>query len=170
VRTWNRDHQTRVGLIPELRGGAEAFVEFVREQKLEAAEAPPLYLQSFEASTLKQVRQQLKFPAALLLSGTPGDDKLPELKASFDALALAKAACLKDNSAVWIKEARSHGLQVIAWTFDDANFDKARFKSSQEEMEYAFRKGVDAVFTDFPAIGVKARKVFLATAKASPPQ
>jgi glycerophosphoryl diester phosphodiesterase len=170
VRTWNRDHQTRVGLIPELRGGAEAFVGFIRQHKLEAADAPPIYLQSFEAGTLKQVRQQLKFPSALLLSEAPATDKLPELKSAFDAVAVGKAACLKNDSATWIKAAHRHGLQVIAWTFAAPNFDQARFNSSQEEMECAFRNGVDAVFTDFPASGVKAKKVFLASTQASHPK
>lgn len=162
VRTWNRDHQTRVGLIPELRGGAGAFVEFIREHKLEAPDAPPIYLQSFEASTLKTARQQLKFPAALLFSEAPAAEKLPAIKADFDAVAVGKAGCLKDNSAAWIKEAHRLGLQVIAWTFDGTSFDKTRFKSCQEEIECAFRNGVDGVFTDFPTSGVKAKRAFLA--------
>jgi glycerophosphoryl diester phosphodiesterase len=170
VRTWNHDHKTRVGLIPELRGGAGAFVEFIHQHKLEAADAPPIYLQSFEPGTLKEVRSQLKFPAALLLSEAPAADKLSELKSAFDAVAVAKAACLKDDSAAWIKAAHRSGLQVIAWTFADPNFDPARFKSSQEEMEFCFRNGVDAVFTDFPAVGVKARRAFLASAPTAPPK
>ena len=163
VRSWNRDHQTRVGLIPELRGGAEAFVEFIRQHKLEAPDAPPIYLQSFEASTLRTARRQLKFPAALLFSEAPAAEKLPAIKTDFDAVAVGKSGCLKDNSAAWIKEAHRLGLQVIAWTFDSTNFDKTRFKSCQEEIECAFRNGVDGVFTDFPASGIQAKKAFLAT-------
>lgn len=165
VRTWNRDHKTRAGLMPELRGGAGEFVEFIRRNNLEEAGAPLIYLQSFEEGTLKKVRQQLKFPAALLLSNAPATGKLRELKASFDAIAVGKEACLQDNSAAWIEEAHGHGLKVIAWTFDDAKFDKARFKSSEEEMECAFRNGVDAIFTDFPASGVSAKRSFATVPK-----
>ncbi|MEN9360549.1 MAG: hypothetical protein RL095_2084 [Verrucomicrobiota bacterium] len=166
VRTWNRDHKTRVGLVPELRGGAEAFVEFVRKQHLEDAEAPPIYLQSFEAGTLKKVRKELKFPAALLLSEAPKKEQLAELKKDFDAVAVGKASCLSPEAAAWIAEAHAQGLQVIAWTFDDAKYDKKRFRSSREEMECAFRNGVDALFSDFPASGVEAKKAFLETEKA----
>lgn len=161
LRAWNRDHQARAGMVPELRGGAEAFVAFVRENRLEDAGAPPVYLQSFEAGTLKKVRQQLRFPAAILLGQAPKPGELGELKKNFDAVAVAKAACLGPESAAWIAEAHAKGLQVIAWTFEDAAYDKSRFKSGQEEMLCALRNGVDAVFTDFPASGAKAKKAFL---------
>lgn len=158
VRTWNKEQNTRAGLMPELRGDADVFVEFVRNNRLESEDAPPVYLQSFEAGTLRKVREQLKFPAALLLSKAPAIESLAELKADFDAVAVMKEGCLKADSAEWIREAHSLGLRVIAWTFDDTKFDKTRFHSSGEEIQFAFRNGVDAIFTDFPATGVAAKK------------
>lgn len=160
VRTWNKEHNIRAGLMPELRGDADAFVQFVRSSSLESEEAPPVYLQSFEAGTLKRVREQLKFPAALLMSKAPAIESLPELKADFDAVAVIKDGCVNANSAEWIRVAHSIGLKVIAWTFDDAKFDKTRFHSSGEEIQFAFKNGVDAIFTDFPASGVEAKKAF----------
>jgi glycerophosphoryl diester phosphodiesterase len=157
VRGWNREHGTRVGLVPELRGAAEPFVEFVRAHHLEEPGAPPVYLQSFEAATLRKVREVLKFPAAFLSSKRPDAAALAKVREYCTAVAVGKAACIAEDSQAWIREAAALGLQVIAWTFDDARFDAARFGSSQAEMECAFRNGVSAVFTDFPATGVKAR-------------
>lgn len=161
VRGWNRERGAHAGVVPELRGGAEAFIDFVHEQRLEEAGAPPIYLQSFEAGTLRKVREVLKFPAALLLAKQPDAATLGDARTYCTAVAVSKGACIAEDSAGWIKEAGALGLQVIAWTFEDARFDKARFASSQEEMECAFRNGVAAVFTDYPATGVKARLMVL---------
>lgn len=158
LMTWNHEHHMRAGLMPELRGGADAFVEFVRINRLESRDAPPVYLQSFEVSTLKKIREQIKFPAALLLSKAPAVEHLPSLKADFDAVAVIKEGCLRADSADWIREAHRIGLKVIAWTFDDAKFDKTRFDSSAAEVYLVFKNGVDGIFTDFPASGVEARK------------
>lgn len=160
VQAWNREHHTRVGVIPELRGDADLFIEFAKKNGLATPEAPPVYLQSFEEDTLREVRRELGFPSALLSSQAPTLEQLPVIKASFDAVAVRKDACLKPDSAEWIKQAHHLGLKVIAWTFDDAKFDKTRFKSSVEEMQYAFRNGIDALFTDFPSSGVQARDSF----------
>ncbi len=157
VRDWNREHRANVGIVPELRGDAEAFIAFAREHKLGGAASPPVYLQSFEAATLRTAREALHFPAALLSSKRPEIEKVRALKGVFDSVAVGKAGCIAEDSKAWIAEVHALGLQVIAWTFDDAKFDKARFASSREEVELALRNGVDAFFTDFPASGVKAR-------------
>ena len=165
LMTWNHEHHMRAGLMPELRGGADAFVEFVTHNRLESTAAPPVYLQSFEAGTLKKVREQVRFPAALLLSKAPAVEQLQELRADFDAVAVMKEGCLRADSADWIREAHRIGLKVIAWTFDDAKFDKTRFHSSAEEVHFVFKNGVDGIFTDFPASGVEARKTAAQIAK-----
>jgi glycerophosphoryl diester phosphodiesterase len=157
VRAWNREHHANVGIVPELRGDAEAFIAFAREHKFGEAGSPPIYLQSFEAATLRTAREALHFPAALLFKERPDAKELRAMKAVFDSVAVGKAGCIADDSKAWIAEVHALGLQVIAWTFDDARFDKGRFASSQAEMECAFRNGADAIFTDFPASGVKAR-------------
>jgi hypothetical protein len=76
--------------MPELRRGADAFVDFVRHNRLESTDAPPVYLQSFEAGTLKKVREQVRFPAALLLSKAPAVEQLQELRADLDSVAVMK--------------------------------------------------------------------------------
>ena len=157
VREWNREHRANVGIVPELRGHAEAFIAFARQHKLGEAGAPPVVLQSFEAGTLRTAREALHFPSALLVGKRPEIAKVREMKGVFDAVAVGKAGCLDEDSKAWIAEVHALGMQVIAWTFDDARFDAKRFPSSQAEMEFAFRSGVDAIFTDFPASGVKAR-------------
>ena len=158
VRGWNRTHNARVGLMPELRGHADEFIEFAQKHHLKDDESPPIYLQSFEESTLKKVREELGFPGALLMGKSPSIEKLQQLKASFTAVAVGKDDCVKPDSRTWIAEAHRLGLKVIAWTFDDARFDRNRFQSSVDEMRFAFENGVDGVFTDYPASGVSARE------------
>jgi glycerophosphoryl diester phosphodiesterase len=157
VRDWNQKRGARAGIVPELRGGADAFVEFVRLHKLEQPDAPPMYLQSFEKTTLRSVCSVLKFPAALLFSNRPDSDQLAESATFCTAVAVGKSACIAEDAAEWIREAGSRGLKVVAWTFEDSRFDRARFPSAQAEIECAFRNGVSAVFADFPATGVRAR-------------
>jgi glycerophosphoryl diester phosphodiesterase len=159
VRAWNNEKGGRAGIVPELRGAPELFVEFVRSHRLEEAGAPPVYLQSFEASTLRKVRLELKFPAAFLSSKRPDSKVLAEVSDFCTAVAVGKAACLSEDAAGWIQEAGSFGLSVVAWTFEDGRFDRSRFTSPREEIECAFRNGVSAVFTDFPATGVNARSI-----------
>ncbi len=157
VRDWNRAHNARVGLMPELRGDADAFIEFVQKHHLNDDEALPIYLQSFEESTLRKVIEELGFPGAILMGKSPSIGRLSQLKDSFTAVAVGKDDCLKPDSITWIAEAHRLGLKVIAWTFDDARFDRNRFQSSVDEMCFAFENGVDGVFTDYPASGVSAR-------------
>lgn len=157
VRAWNREKGARAGIVPELRGAPEAFVDFVRLHRLEEEGAPPVYLQSFDAETLRKVRKELHFPAALLSSKRPESKVLVAVSEFCTALAVGKAACISDDAADWIREAGTLGLKVVAWTFEDARFDRTRFASAQEEIEYALRNGVSAVFTDFPATGLRAR-------------
>lgn len=159
VRAWNREHGTKVGIVPELRGSAEAFIAFAKDQQLGVPGDLPVYLQSFEAGTLRTVREALGFPAALLTSARPELEKVQEFRGVFDAIAVGRAGCLSEDSKEWISKVHAMGMHVIAWTFDDASFDKTRFTSSAEEMMEAFRNGVDAVFTDHPSIGTKARSL-----------
>jgi glycerophosphoryl diester phosphodiesterase len=158
VRDWNLKEGVRAGIVPELRGGPEAFVAFVRSNRLDEPGAPPVYLQSFEAATLRRVRMELNFPAALLSSKRPEQKVLAELGGFCTAVAVGKTACLAEDAAEWIRQAASLGLKVVAWTFEDARFDRDRFPSAQAEVESALRNGVSAVFTDFPATGVRARQ------------
>jgi glycerophosphoryl diester phosphodiesterase len=158
VREWNRKNGACAGIVPELRGGAEAFVAFVHLHKLEEPGAPPICLQSFEKDTLKRVCAALRFPAALLFSKRPDSEKLVEAAGFCAAVAVGKAACVAEDSAEWIRQAQAHGVKVFAWTFEDARFDRSRFPTAQAEIECALRNGVSAVFTDFPATGVKARE------------
>jgi len=159
VRGWNRAHNARVGLMPELRGDADAFIKFAQKHHLKDDKALPIYLQSFEERTLKRVREELGFPGALLMGKAPSIEKLSQLKNSFTAVAVGKDDCMKPDSITWVAEAHRLGLKVIAWTFDDARFDRNRFQSSVDEMRFAFENGVDGVFTDYPASGVSARSL-----------
>ena len=157
VRGWNRAHNARVGLMPELRGDADAFIEFAQKHHLTDEDSLPVYLQSFEENTLKKAREKLGLPGAILMGKSPRVEKLSQLKDVFTAVAVGKDDCLRPESSAWISEAHRLGLKVIAWTFDDARFDRNRFQSGVDEMRFAFENGVDGVFTDFPASGASAR-------------
>jgi glycerophosphoryl diester phosphodiesterase len=55
--------------------------------------------------------------------------------------------------------AHAHGLQVHAWTFRDDQ-SPAPFATIADELNAAFKLGVDALFCDFPDTGIVAREAF----------
>lgn len=62
-----------------------------------------------------------------------------------------------DGSTGVIERAHAKGLLVHTWTFrNDAS--GYGFADPQAEMKYYFERGVDGLFTDFPATGVAARQ------------
>ena len=158
ARAFNREHPGRsVGLVPELRGHAAAFVQFVRDHELEADGAPPLYLQSFELGTLKAAAAELRAPCAWLVGKPPTAEQLAALKGIIDAIAIERGAVLAGGAAEWIRAMHGRGFAVIAWTFAADAFDAARFSGADEELGLAISNGVDAVFTDSPGPAVRLR-------------
>lgn len=161
VREFNRASGRKVGLVPELRGHADEFVRFVKDHALQDPAGPPLYLQSFELGTLKQVRPHLHAPCAWLLGDRPTSSQLADLKGAIDALAVSKKAVLEEGSAEWIRDVHAQGFKVIAWTFADDSYPRKQFAHPGDDLALALANGVDAFFTDHPASGVRVRATFL---------
>lgn len=160
VRAYTAKTGRKVGLVPELRGHADAFVKFVRDQRLEDPDqGVPLYLQSFSLGDLKRALPQLKSPGALLLSEWPNPKQLETLKQEVDAVAVIRNLVLAEDAKERIAEMHAAGFDVIAWTFADDAFGK-RFKNSREELELALANGTDAFFTDSTATGAEVRGQF----------
>ncbi len=157
VRTYNKKTGRTVGLVPELRGDADAFVAFVRKHGLEDSDRGlPLYLQSFDLNDLKKALPQLKSPGAWLITKWPDEKQQAQLKGIVDAVAVSKNLVMAGDARERIAEMHGAGFDVIAWTFADDSFDK-RFENGQEELVLAVKNGVDAFFTDSPATGVAVR-------------
>ena len=160
ARAYRQKTRRTVGLIPELRGDADAFVKFVREYGLEAPDRRiPLYLQSFALGDLKQALPQLQSPGAWLLTKWPDPKQQAELKGVVDAIAVSKNLVLATDAKERIAQMHAAGFDVIAWTFADDSFDK-RFQDAREELATALANGTDAFFTDSSATGVVVRNQY----------
>jgi glycerophosphoryl diester phosphodiesterase len=165
VREHNRGRPTKVGITPELKDGdADAFVDLVRSEKIEAGpEAVPLHVQSFDLDTVRRVRARLVSPCVWLLGRLPTAAEIDAATGAVDGFSIAKSALAGADAAAVIDALRGRGMCVVAWTFADDRCDTKQFRSPQAEIEAAFASGIDAIFTDFPATGVKARDAFLDT-------
>jgi glycerophosphoryl diester phosphodiesterase len=142
----------------------ERLVETLRRRGL-AGPAAPVWVQSFDVEALSTVRAALEVPVFPLLRF---EDSGPReaLQRVFDAtrdfaagIAVNKRLLFVADAASWIEGVHAEGGQVHAWTFrDDAV--APQFADPVEELRLAFALGVDAVFCDFPATGVRAREAF----------
>jgi len=146
-----------VGLVPELRGSIAEFVREVRTLKLDQPDSDlKLYLQSFSLDDLQAARAELALPAAWLVTKWPAAETLPKLRKEITGLGANKQLILAADGAEQVARAQAAGLQVIAWTFADDNFDRQSFESAADELRTALNRGVDAFFTDSPASGRNA--------------
>jgi glycerophosphoryl diester phosphodiesterase len=119
----------------------------------------PVFVQSFEAESLKRVRAQLDVPLVQLLRDTAD---LSEIAGSAHAVGPVKELV----DARFVEEAHENGLDVHAWTFRNENaFLPPELRSSDDPAAYgdAFAEyerfaalGVDGVFTDNADTAVEA--------------
>ena len=122
-----------------------------------AGAGSPVFIQSFEAPVLKDLRQQTDLPLVFLAGEKPAMS-MTEIAGFADGLGPYKAL-LVDNSGRstgFLEAAHAAGLQVHPWTFrsDDV---PGQFLSAHVELDFFFRLGVDGVFADFPETAVAAR-------------
>ncbi len=125
----------------------------------------PAWVQCFEFEALRRVSRALGlrvFPLARFDLAAPRAalDLVVEATAEFAAgIAVDKRLLLLPDAAAWVDRQHDAGREVHAWTFRD-DVLAAQFAHPEEELVLAFALGVDAVFCDFPATGVRARKAF----------
>lgn len=160
VHEFNRQHGTRIGLTPELREGADQFLNWLATegQALGVGTAAlPLHLQSFDLGTVIRVRAATRVPCVWLVSRRPTPEKLAEIGGKVDGLSLSKTALFESDPVGYCSQLHDLGYCVVCWTFADDGFDSKRFSSARDELDAALAAGVDAFFTDFPASGIAAR-------------
>jgi len=126
-----------------------------------ASEGSPVYIQSFDPSNLKQLRGMTRLPLIQLLEHELGD--LAAVARYADGIGIAKH--LADEAAV--RNAHAVGLKVHVWTFRTENEflpEDLRVGTNPSghgdlagEINRYLARGIDGFFTDFPAVGVKAR-------------
>jgi glycerophosphoryl diester phosphodiesterase len=147
----------------------------------------PVFIQSFEPGILQRLRQLTDLPLVMLLSsgGRPtdfaatGDARtyadlatpagLAWIASFAHAVGPIKTLIVPLDAAgrrlpptSFVTDAHAAGLQVHPWTFrDEDSFLPADLHGDPEaEYEPFLRLGVDALFTDFPATALAARRRF----------
>jgi glycerophosphoryl diester phosphodiesterase len=139
----------------------------------------PVFLQSFETGNLQALRRMTDLPLIQLLDegGAPWDlaaagdprtwrdlatpEGLAAIARYADGIGPNKRLVVGEGGATsLVEDAHRAGLLVHPWTFrSDPPFLAAEY-GGDPEREYArfFALGVDAVFSDFPADAVRARR------------
>ena len=130
--------------------------------------ASPIWIQCFDHVVLREAYERCGNPCFALLETVPEnfsdrDALLRELAGWANGVAVNKYL-LWDNAANdtgVTAAAHALGLLVHAWTFREDQ-PSAPFATPNEELQAAFKSGVDALFCDFPDLAVAARKEFSA--------
>ncbi len=109
----------------------------------------PVFIQSFEDSILRSLRNKTALPLILLLAESKGVD-LADIANYADGIGPSKALLVgKDGrSSGWIEAAHRVGLKVHPWTFRSDQLPDV-FPNAQAEYDFFFDLGVDGVFSDF---------------------
>ncbi len=172
VRDANRRRggKVGVGVYPETKHPAhfaaiglaqEAAVLETLQRFDYAGEGSPVFIQSFDPKNLRLLRDMTRLPLVQLL-----EHAIPDLEgvAQYaDAIGIAKSLATPKVVA----EAHAHRLAVHVWTFraeneflpDDLKVGQVPAAHGDLPAEIAryLARGIDGFFTDFPAIGVRAR-------------
>jgi glycerophosphoryl diester phosphodiesterase len=152
-------HFASIGLTQE-RAVLQTLGRFGYER-----DGSPVYIQSFDSSNLRQLRAMTRLPLVQLLEHELGD--LGRIAQYADAIGIAKPLA----TAAAVAEAHRHQLAVHVWTFRAENeflpadlqvgrAPEAHGDLAAEIARYLAR-GIDGFFTDFPAVGVRARDAYI---------
>jgi glycerophosphoryl diester phosphodiesterase len=149
------------------------LVHALREANLDRPDAP-VFVQSFEASSLRCMRAELKVPL-VQLSKTErfGTAELAEIACYADVIGPAKELIVPRDStgrsaepSSLVTDAHAAGLAVHAWTFRNENHflpldlrsrgGRAGYGNALAEYWLFAELGVDGVFTDHPDTAASA--------------
>ncbi len=157
-------HFARIGLSQE-----QAVLDTLRRHEY-GAEGNPVFIQSFEAENLRQLRGMTRLPLVQLLEHELGD--LKEIATYADGIGIAKALA----SAEGVRAAQAANLKVHVWTFRAENSflpDDLRSGDSpaahgdlDAEIQRFLCRGIDGFFVDYPAIGVRVRDAYISGVQA----
>jgi glycerophosphoryl diester phosphodiesterase len=172
VRDTNRRRSGKVGVgvYPETKHPAHfAAIGLAQEaailetlQRFDyAGEGSPVFIQSFDPKNLRLLRGMTRLPLVQLLEHAIPD--LAGIGEYANAIGIAKSLA----TAEVVAEAHTHHLAVHVWTFraeneflpDDLKVGQVPAAHGDLPAEIAryLARGIDGFFTDFPAIGVRAR-------------
>ncbi len=130
----------------------------LKDAGLDAA-AEQIVIQSFEPMILVRLSKLTPLPLIFLLEDTFRATFLFSLIARFVSGIGPDKALLARNGAStgFLEAAHRAGLEVHPYTFRRDHVGKS-FKDFEGELEFFYRLGVDALFTDFPDVAVTVRK------------
>lgn len=137
-----------VGYEPRGTAIARAVVAALRRHAFTDA-----FVSSFDPECLLSVREVAQIPTGLLVEPSDDVDQALEAAAGRHAFLLPEASALESAGRSLIDRAHELDVRICAWTVDDT-----------ETTERLFELGVDAVETNDPALGVRARDSFRARA------
>ena len=182
-----RAKHPKVGVYPEIKHGSYfTGLGLAMEQPLLAILAryhltkasDPVFIQSFEAGNLAWLKAHTKIRLVQLIDdkGAPADRPSEPYAAMLTPAGLTQVAKRADAIGInksllgadLVSNAHAAGLKVHAWTYraenvflppaDRVGTDPAAHGDLTAELRAAYATGLDGVFSDFPAIAVKARQ------------
>ena len=164
----------RVGVYPETKHPAHfAAIGLPQEQAVldvlqrhdYAAEGSPVVIQSFDPGNLRQLRGMTGLTLVQLLEHELGD--LAVVAEYADGIGIAKSLATEAG----VRAAHAAKLKVHVWTFRAENeFLPDDLKSvgppaAHGDLEAEIRRyldrGIDGLFIDFPAVGVRVRDAYI---------
>jgi glycerophosphoryl diester phosphodiesterase len=124
----------------------------------------PIYIQSFEAANLRDLRERTDIPLVRLTSPARPDHDVADIASYADAIGPHKDLVIARDEdgrlaepTPLLEEAHAAGLLVHPWTFrPEAEFVPAGMDPAAELAAF-YELGVDGVFADDPAAAVAAR-------------
>lgn len=167
-----------IGLYPETKQPAHfkargydfaaALVDILRRNDL-GNDKFPVFIQSFEADILKELKGLTDIPLVQLVSaattatGRPDASRsnipLKEISSYAQVVAPPKMLLVSADGTPTqlVEQAHQLGLAVHVWTFRDDAYPTDHFSSPADEQAFFLKLGIDAIFTDFPDTGVAVR-------------
>jgi glycerophosphoryl diester phosphodiesterase len=129
------------------------------------AAGSPVVIQSFDPRNLRQLRNMTRLPLVQLLEHELGD--LAEVATYADGIGIAKALA----TLAGVRAAHAVNLKVHVWTFRAENEflpgdlqigdSPAAHGDLAGEIQRFLERGIDGLFVDFPAIGVRVRDAYI---------
>lgn len=129
-----------------------------------AADGSPVVIQSFDPRNLRQLRGMTELPLVQLLEHELGD--LGAIAKYADGIGIDKPLATPEG----VRAAHAVNLKVHVWTFraenkflpDDLKIgdSPAAHGDLEAEIRRFLDRGIDGLFIDFPAVGVRVRDVY----------